>query len=205
MSYVTNGSNLQPYADILRDFRNTDIQNTTAGRAFMLTFNSWYYSWAPSLTFEAANSNLVFQAVRAGVYPLIGILYASYGAYLATAPLSPEVGAISAGIVAASLIGVVYVGPVFYISLRIIRRKGLTVSGRQFTLPSIAWLVASLTMIIGAYVTGSTQILAVGTSSMVLSMLSLGSFAATRMIAYVQMPFANINTIIAFRRLVKLP
>ena len=199
VAMATDGTSLQPYADVLRNFRNTDIQNTTAGRAFMLTFNSWYYSWAPSLTYEAASNPLVFDAVRFGVYPLIGVLYASYGAYLATAPLSPEIGAISAGIVAASLIGLVYLGPVLYISSRIIRRRIHAVTGRRFTLPTLAWLMASLCMIAVAYLTSSTELLAAGTSGMVLSMLGLGSFIGTRVAAYVQVPFAYMNTLVAFK------
>lgn len=204
VAYATSGSWLEPYANFLRGFRNNDIQNTTAGRTFMSTFNNWYYSWAPSVTNVAANNQLIFDALRVGVYPLIGILYASYGAYYLTSPVSPEVGAITAGIVAASLIGLVYVGPVFYISSRIIRRRW-RVPTEQLTLPSLAWFIASLTIVMAAYLTNSTHLLAVGTSSMVLSMLSFGSIAATRLSAYVQIPFANISHLVpTFRRLARL-
>ena len=98
-SFVTNGNRLQPYADFLRTFRDK-IQNTTAGRSFMATFNAWYYSWAPSVAYSAATNPLAYRVVQVTVIPLLGILYASYCAYAAAAPFNPEVGAIMAGVVA---------------------------------------------------------------------------------------------------------
>ena len=204
VAYVTRGNALEPYANFLRGFRNNEIQNTTAGREFMVTFNTWYYSWAPSLSYTAAGNPWVFRAVQAGVYPLLGILYASYYSYTLVAPLSPEAAAITAGIVAASLIGVVYVAPVAYLTTRVIRRR-LRISKHTIG-PSAAWFTASALICIAAYATSSGQLLAVATSSMVLSMLSLGSLIGTRALAYVQIPSANFaNTALAFRRLAKRP
>lgn len=202
VAFVTTGSALEPYANFLRYFRNSEIQNTTAGREFMLTFNTWYYDWAPSLSYSAANNPWIFKAVQIGVYPLIGILYASYYSYALAAPFSTEAGAITAGIVAASLLGAVYVAPVAYVTLRLIRRR-LPIS-KQTVGPSAAWFMASALICVAAYATGSGQLLAVATSSMVLSMLSLGSLIGTRALAYVQMPFANYaNMAVAFRRVAK--
>ena len=204
VSYVTGGSPLAPYANFLRNFRNNDIQNTTAGREFMLTFNTWYYSWAPSLSYSAATNPWVFKAVQLGVYPLIGILYASYYSYSAVAPISTEAGAIFAGIVAASLMGLVYLAPIAYLATRLIRRHGKWLISKQIAFSSIAWFGASLALCVTAYVTGSGQLLAVGTSSMALSMLSLGSQLGTRVITLVQLPSANLaNSVLAFRRLSK--
>lgn len=122
VALVTAGNWLEPYANFLRNFRNNEIQNTTAGRAFMLTFNNWYYFWAPSLSNSAASNPWIFKAVQGGVYPLIGILYASYYSYTLIAPLSPEAAAITAGVVASSLIGSLFVAPIAYATLRLTRR-----------------------------------------------------------------------------------
>jgi len=204
VSYVTGGNQLEPYANFLRSFRNNDIENTTAGREFMLTFNTWYYSWAPSLSYAAATNPWVFKMVQAGVYPLIGIFYASYYSYSAVAPISTEAGAILAGIVAASLMGVVYLAPVAYLASRLIKRHGRWLISRQIAYSSLAWFAAGVILCITAYATNSGQLLAVSTSSMVLSMLSLGSQAGTRALAYAQVPSANLaNSVLAFRRLSK--
>ena len=204
VAFVTTGNALEPYANFLRNFRNNGIQNTTAGREFMLTFNTWYYSWAPSLSQSASNNPWVFKAVELGVYPLIGILYASYYSYALVAPYSTEAAAITAGMVAASLIGVVFIAPVAYATTRIIKRR-LRIS--KLTIgPSAVWFMASVVICIAAYSVSSGQLLAVATSSMVLSMLSLGSLAGTRALAYVQTPFGNsANMILMSRRLAKRP
>jgi hypothetical protein len=202
IAYVTRDSVLEPYANFLRGFRNNEIQNTTAGREFMLTFNNWYYSWAPSLSYAAADNPWVFRAVQAGVYPLVGILYASYYSYSLVAPLNPEAGAITAGLVAASLIGAVYVAPVAYITTRLLRRR-LRIS-KLTAGPSAAWFTASALTLIAAYAASSGQLLALATSSIVLSTLSLGSLLGTRALAYIQIPSADFaNTAMAFRRLAK--
>ena len=204
ITYVTGGTQLEPYTNILRSFRNNVIQNTTAGREFMLTFNTWYYSWAPSLSYSAANNPWIFKTVQFGVYPLIGILYASYYSYAAIAPVSTEAGAIFAGIVAASLIGVVYLAPVAYLATRLIRRHDKWLISKQIVYSSIAWFAAGVVLCVTAYLTNSGQLLAMSSSSMVLSMLSLGSQVGTRALAYVQLPSANLaNSVLAFRRLSK--
>ena len=205
VAFVTTGNWLEPYANFLRGFRNSEIQNTTAGREFMLTFNNWYYSWAPSLSYSAATNPWIFKVVQVGVYPLMGILYASYYSYALIAPLSPEAGALTAGIVAASLLGAVFIAPIAHVTLRVIRRHRRLHISKQIAGPSIAWFTASILMCVAAYTTSSGQLLALGTSSMVLSMLSLGSLLGTRALAYVQLPFANYaSRVFAFKRLAKM-
>jgi len=204
IAYVTGGSPLEPYANFLRSFRNNVMQNTTAGREFMLTFNSWYYSWAPSLSYSAANDPWIFDAVQVGVYPLIGILYTSYYSYSAIAPISTEAGAIIAGMVAASLMGVVYLAPVTYLTSRFLRRHGQLLTSKKVAFASIAWFTAGVVLCVTAYAVNSGNLLAISTSSMVLSMLSLGSQIGTRALTYVQLPSTNLaNSVLAFRRLSK--
>jgi hypothetical protein len=188
VSYVTNGNRLQPYAQFLRNFRNNEIQNTTAGRTFLTTFNAWYYSWAPSVTYSAATNPYAYTAIQTTVVPLLGILYASYYTYGFVAPLNTEAAAITAGLVAASLIGLIYVAPIAYVASRIIRRRTLT----QLTLtPSTLWLTASTIMVLAAYTTGSLNLLAFATTNLILSTLSLATLTGTRALAYIQLPSVN--------------
>jgi hypothetical protein len=191
---VTNGSRLESYANFLRNFRNNAIENSTAGREFLLTFNSWYYSWAPSLSYAAANNPVLFKTLQAGVVPLIGIFYASYYSYNFMAPLSTEVAAITAGIVAASLIGAIYIAPGAYVVTRLIGRHRRSWISRQITTSSAAMFGVSALVCVAAYLTGSGQLLAIATSSMVLTMLSLGAFGGIKVLTYMQMPVTNFAT-----------
>jgi hypothetical protein len=195
VSYVTNGNRLQPYAQFLRNFRNDKIENTTAGRVFLTTFNAWYYSWAPAVTSSAATNPWVYRTVQVSVIPLLGILYASYYSYNLVAPLSPEAAAITAGVVAASLIGLAYVAPVAYLTSRILRRHiRFNLSTRTLT-PSLAWLIASLITLAAAYPASSTLALSAGIVNLILSTLSTGSLAGTRLLAQIQFPSVNPATI----------
>ncbi len=190
---VVAGSALEPIADALRGFRNSQVMGTTAGRVFMATFNAWYYSWAPSVSYAAAANPWVFEALRLGVYPLIGILYASYLSYQVVSPLGAEAGAVAAGMVAASLIGLVYVAPVAYISLRLIRRRVRVFELRKMhTLPATAWFAASAFMIGAAYVSGSALMMGFATASLTLSMLTLGSILGALSLTYVHLPALNL-------------
>jgi hypothetical protein len=201
VSYVTNGNRLQPYAQFLRNFRDNRIENTTAGRTFLTTFNAWYYSWAPAVAYSAATSPYAYTAVQATVIPLLGILYASYYSYTLVAPLSVEAAAITAGLVAASLIGVVYFAPIAYVASRIIRRRSHITITRWTLGPSAAWFAASIIMALTAYATGSVNLLAFATSSLVLSTLSLATLTSTRLMMYVQLPSVNAaNMALLLRR-----
>ena len=201
VSYVTNGNRLQPYAQFLRNFRDNQIQNTTAGRTFLTTFNAWYYSWAPSIAYSAATSPYAYTAVQATVIPLLGILYTSYYSYTLVAPLSAEAAAITAGLVAASLIGVIYFAPIAYVASRIIRRHTHLTITRWTLGPSAAWFAASTIMALTAYATGSLNLLAFATTSLILSTLSLATLTSTRLIMYVQLPSVNpANMALLLRR-----
>ncbi len=189
VSYVTNGNRLQPYAQFLRNFRNNEIQNTTAGRTFLTTFNAWYYSWAPSATYSAATNPYAYTAIQTTVIPLLGILYASYYTYGFVAPLSTEAAAITAGLVAASLIGLVYIAPIAYVATRLLRRH---ISLTRLTLtPSTLWLTTSTILTLTAYATGSLNLLALATTNLILSTLSLATLTGTRALAYIQLPTLN--------------
>jgi hypothetical protein len=195
VSYVTNGNRLQPYAQFLRNFRDNQIANTTAGRTFLTTFNAWYYSWAPALAYSAATSPWVYRVVQAGVVPLLGILYASYYSYGLVAPFNTEAAAMTAGVVAASLIGLAYVAPIAYLTTRLLRRRvRLNLSTRSLA-PTTLWLTGSIFVLVAAYATNSSAALAFGTVNLVLSALSAGSLAGTKLLTQIRLPIANPATL----------
>jgi hypothetical protein len=172
------------------------VQNTTAGRVFMQAFNSWYYSWAPSVSYEAASSPAFLALLRVGVYPLIGILYASYFSYVLVSPLGVEAGALAAGVVAASLIGLVYVAPVAYVGARLLQRRSRFNMKATYLLPAVGWASASAVLLTAAYLSGSAWLMAVGTANLTLSMLATGSLLGAKAWTLVQLPLLNLPSIV---------
>jgi hypothetical protein len=138
--------------------------------------------------------------LRVGLVPLFGILYIARYSYMVAASLSPEAGAVMAGIVAASLIGVVYVAPITYALGRVLRlKKGLLALRKILAL----WTLGACLLIIAAYMLGSFALMGLATASLVLSMLTFGSIIGARALVYVK-PFiinpALIVSIKAFKR-----
>lgn len=104
---ATFESELSPEVQFLREFRDSQILQTFAGSNFMTAFNAWYYSYSPGV----ANYISTHEAARTGMkyllYPLMGILHVSSATFSAL-NIAPEFAALVAGLVASSLIGVVY-------------------------------------------------------------------------------------------------
>jgi hypothetical protein len=130
-----------------------------------------------------------------GVIPLLGILYASYYSYNLVAPLSPEAAALTAGVVAASLIGLAYIAPVAYLTRRLLRRQvRFNLSSHTLT-PAAAWLTVSVITLAAGYATGSGMVLAVGVVNLVLAALSAGTLAGARLFTQIGLPSVNPATI----------
>jgi len=147
----------------------------------------------------------VYRAVQVGVVPLIGILEASYYSYTLVAPLSPEVAAMTAGVVAASLIGLAYAAPVAYLASRLLKRRiRLNLSTRNLA-PTSMWMTASAFILIMAYASNSTAALAFGTVNLVLAALSAGSLAGTKALTMVRIPTNPATLALLLRRYIKAP
>ena len=109
------GSELTPQVQYLRDFRDNYIMSTASGSAFMNAFNSVYYSFSPQVADYEREQPWLQATVKAGLYPLFGILMASESAYSA---VGGEAGAVLAGAIASSLIGAVYLWPAGFAASR---------------------------------------------------------------------------------------
>ncbi len=108
------GSEFAPQVQELRAFRDSIAMQTFAGANFMVSFNAWYYSFSPAVADYERQSPALQSIVRAGVYPLVGILDLSALAYdvVALVGADSEVGIVVAGLTASSLIGLVFFAPV---------------------------------------------------------------------------------------------
>ncbi|MFQ6085996.1 MAG: CFI-box-CTERM domain-containing protein [Candidatus Bathyarchaeia archaeon] len=169
---ATYGSELAPEVQFLRGFRDGTVLSTFAGSQFMAAFNAWYYSFSPSVATLIVDHPMVKVVTKAILCPLIGILHLSAFAYSALS-FSPELGIVVAGLVASSLIGVVYFSPLIVVLQTSVRRlRRLTVGQlRWFVLP---WFV-SVTLILAAEILASPLIMMSGTVAFVLLTISLAA------------------------------
>ncbi len=155
------GSELAPQVQVLRDFRDNRILQTSSGASFMAAFNSWYYSFSPAIADYERGQPWLQQTVRIAIYPLLGILQLSETTYSA---LPGEYGSLAAGMVASSLIGSAYITP-FALLVRRVWKYEL---GPRLALTAIAVLAATVVFSLAA---ANNAALMVTTSLLVVSTL----------------------------------
>jgi peptide/nickel transport system substrate-binding protein len=91
----------------------------------MNVFNGWYYSFSPQVADYERGQPWLQTTVKAGLYPLFGILMAAESAY---AGVAGDVGSILAGATASSLIGAVYLWPAGFAAGKKINRNILVIT-----------------------------------------------------------------------------
>jgi multisubunit Na+/H+ antiporter MnhE subunit len=164
---ATFGSEAAPAVQFLRGFRDNLVLKTQAGSAFMQPFNAWYYSFSPSVAQFIANHDPVRAPVRVLLYPLLGVLDISASTY-SLFSASPEFAVVIAGLIASSLIGLVYLTPFTFLSMRALtrRRRIRTISIAR---ASLLVLATALGLLAAGELAGSFLILAVASSAIVLT------------------------------------
>jgi len=108
---VAYGSDLAPEVQFLREFRDQSVQSTFAGKSFMKTFNSFYYSFSPTVASVVAENPALLQMVRLLLYPLIAALRLASRIFDIPS-FSHELSAVVLGIVVAALVGTAYLTPI---------------------------------------------------------------------------------------------
>jgi hypothetical protein len=177
---ATYESELSPQVQFLREFRDNIVLKTFAGRCFMEAFNAWYYSFSPTIASVISESDTLKVLMKILLYPLIGILHISYWTYLLL-DFSCELGVVVAGLVASSLIGVVYLTPwsllfnlkiKFKPSKKVIRFAGLL-------------LLGSILTIAFAEALGSISLMMMATSIFVVISIFLSNLVLIKAIAHI--------------------
>jgi succinate-acetate transporter protein len=135
----------------------------------MEVFNAWYYSFSPSVAGFIANNDPLRAPVRMVLYPLLGVLGISTLTY-SMLSASPEFAVVVAGLVASSLIGLVYLTLPAILGVRVLLKR------RRIRLASVAkcslaLLTVALALLAIGEVAGSFLLLAVGGSVVVLTCL----------------------------------
>jgi peptide/nickel transport system substrate-binding protein len=164
---------LTPQVQYLRSFRQDYILSTVSGSAFMNAFNSIYYSFSPQVADYERDQPWLQATVKTAIYPLFGILTAAEKAHFAAS--GGETGAVSAGAVASSLIGAVYLWPAA-VAKPVQRRFG---AGMKI---SLAVLAGAGVAIMAGIALGDSALLTVGTPLFVLAAASAAAMAAGRLV-----------------------
>ena len=165
------GTELSPQVQFLRDFRDQRILSTLAGSSFMNVFNSWYYSFSPQVADYEREQPWLQQSVKAAIYPLLAILSVSERAY---SSLPGEFGAVSAGIIASSMIGGLYFWP-FAIPFA----KKIRVSKTSYLLAALVASSAIVAVVVAVHIGNATALMTT-TSMLVVSVAGISAILSAR-------------------------
>ncbi len=173
------GSELAPQVQQLRLFRDGIALKTSAGSSFMNVFNTWYYSFSPSVASYERQTPWLQNTVRTLIYPLLGILALSASIYDSLA-FSSELGIVASGITASSLVGLLYFAPLGA-ALGIASRKRQWNMSRAKIVLACSW-ATSIVAVALAELAGAESVMMFGTSLLVLSAISTSVIAVARAI-----------------------
>jgi peptide/nickel transport system substrate-binding protein len=124
---ATYGSDLAPEVQLLREFRDQAIGTTFAGENFLLAFNTWYYSFSPSVASQIRVDSPLQTGMQALLVPLLLSLKAGAVVFDTPVVAQPELAVMLGGLLASGLIGIAYLSaPVFVLNTRYPRMKRAT-------------------------------------------------------------------------------
>ena len=168
----------------------------------MSMFNSWYYSFSPTMAAYVSAHPNVRTVFRSGLYPLVGILYVSYNSYLILSPINSELAALTAGLLAAAMLGFMYIAIPTRLAAWVLRRR-LGFSTVKLSRLSAASVICGLLVGV-AYLFGGSLALGLATGVLVLSVLALGAAVGIRALGYSSILYTN-EQLAAFSKLTPLP
>jgi peptide/nickel transport system substrate-binding protein len=183
---VTFGSEAAPAVQYLRNFRDHLVLSTRAGSAFMVVFNAWYYSFSPTVAGYIAANDPLRAPIRVILYPLLGVLGVSTFTYSLFSGM-PEFAIVMAGLVASSLIGLVYLTPFTFAGMMALtKRKRINV--KNVAKGSLLLLAAALALLLAGELAGSFLLLAVASSAIVLTCIIAAPTVAALMMTRPRTP-----------------
>ena len=166
---ATYGSESAPEVQFLRNFRDLYVLNTFSGRSFMVMFNSFYYSFSPQVASVIASNTFLREFMQIFLRPMLAILWLAYYVSFGVYQVDAEAGVMLTGLIACSLLGLVYLSPVpallawrgrRYRQILASRRflhmlllifscsAGLVILASLVRLPSLALIATSVTAVI---------------------------------------------------------
>jgi hypothetical protein len=158
------------------------VLNTFAGRSFMTVFNAWYYGFSPTVVSAIAANDALRSLMKILLYPLIGILHivASMNTLFS---FNHELAVITSGLIASSLIGVIYIAPIALI-IHIIKK--VKIHPRTLRVWSIIWGL-SIIGIVAAEITRWSAVMIFSTAIFVIITTILATLSSVKyVIRYIQ-------------------
>jgi len=170
---ATYGSEVAEEVQFLRGFREKIAYSTFAGVNFMDVFNTWYYSFSPYVAETIRVYEPLKNVMKTVLYPLLGILHLSTATYNLLG-FNSELGIVMAGLVASSLIGLVYFTPPTTLILLALKRR----IGKPLPKPSRLWFLVvgwfgALILIVLAEFLASPTLMKASTGSFVVLTIAL--------------------------------
>jgi hypothetical protein len=149
----------------------------------MLVFNAWYYSFSPPVANYIASHGIARAVMEGLLYPMVGILDASYGVFNAASSAYPELAIVLAGVMASATLGAFYLGlPVGVVRAKVKRLRAVNLGKTVQKLLAGAALTSGTLLAVGE-VSGSTLVLMIASSALVLSTILLAATATSNTIA----------------------
>ena len=147
----------------------------------MKAFNAWYYSFSPTVAGYVSKSPSLSLAVRALIYPLLGILQVAAAAF-ALFNFSPEFGVTIAGLLASSLIGLIYHTPwITPVLIAAKKKRGFQLKLKHLAPFAGAWIISLVTIGVAGLLMASTLMI-LATAAFVLLTLGLSAVGAAALI-----------------------
>jgi tetratricopeptide (TPR) repeat protein len=174
---ATFGSPMAIEVQQLRDFRQNTIYSSAAGTQFMFAFETWYYSFSPNVASYINHNSWTRLPMQVLLTPLLSILSVSKYGY-AVFSFNTELGVIAAGLIASSLIGLVYGFPLVLSAQVVVRRFQRSVVNASFVKSILALVGISVLFLISGFVVSTKLFYIVGSSLFVISILLLSAFGA---------------------------
>ncbi len=169
---ATYGSEVASEVQFLREYRDDIVMKTFSGREFMKVFNMWYYSFSPKVADFERRYEPIRIVAQYALYPLLGILQITMKFHYLI-DFNHEIATITAGFVTSSLIGIVYLSPLYYLSCLCVCKR--------YRFPSVNVLRAIILLVLLGLIEIAIGVLyqiptlvRLGTSQFVISSLAWG-------------------------------
>jgi len=119
---AVHGSELSEEVQFLRSFRDNAVRKTFAGSSFLNAFESFYYSFSPSMATLISESPLLRALATPLIYPLVESLRIASLAFDCFSS-APELAVTMAGLLAGAVIGIAYLSPMAIVMLLVSKQK----------------------------------------------------------------------------------
>jgi hypothetical protein len=147
------GSRMNANVEAMRHLRDNSVKITFTGGNFMKVFNSWYYSWSPTIAEIVHDNEDLRPITRFVLYPVVGSVVAAQGTILIFS-FSRELTATASILTAAFICGVFYIAPLILLIRSIGQRMGRIKSSyilkRQNIILLLCGVLSGLLTIMGA-------------------------------------------------------